>query len=156
MRRRALLATVGAGTAAGLAGCVDIEQERVDLEADALSNCLDRELDDESYAAGRETNDDVLLAVDNLTTEEWTVDVRLDHDGETIVDTTVTAESTEFLIVVDGEITTTGDYDLSANVDGGDSVEATWRVCRNSFVLAVTVDEGGEIGFQKPGREFED
>ena len=155
MRRRALLGTVGAGALAALAGCEELANESIRLSADDLDSCIDRELE-ESFEADRETNQGVSVGVDNVSDADWTVDVRVDRDGESVVDESVTAESGAFVGVADEAITETGDYDLSVSVDGGDGVEATWRVCVDSFILVIVVEEEGSVAFNKPGERFEE
>ncbi len=155
MRRRALLGALSAGAAAGLAGCNEIGDESVTLDATELENCLSRELDDSTYGPDQETNQGVSVGVENDGDREWSVRVQVAGNGETIVDETVTVGEGEFTGVIRESIRTTGEYTLAVAVDGGESVETTWRVCVDSFILVVVVESGGEIGFSKPGEEFE-
>lgn len=154
MRRRALLGTVGAGALAALAGCEELADESIRLSADDLDSCLDRELE-ESFESGEETNQGISVGLDNVSDSDWTAEVLVERDGESVVDESVTAESGSFVGVADEVIATTGDYSLSVGVDGGDSVEATWRICVDSFILVIVVEEEGTIEFSKPGERFE-
>jgi hypothetical protein len=155
MRRRALLTAVGAGTIGALAGCTALEEQIKEMDAAGLSNCLDREVDGE-YAAGRATDEGVSLGVRNEGGQDWTATVRIARDGESVVDETVTVEPSGFAVLSDGGITTTGDYEISVGVDGGGDAEGTWRVCRESFILVVLIEEEGSVRFRKPGRSYEE
>lgn len=155
MRRRALLAAAGAGAVGALAGCTALEDQVKEMDAEDLAECLDRERGDE-YAAGAATERGVSMGLRNESEGDRTVTVRVGLDGETVVEETVTVAAAEFAILTDGGITTTGDYGIAVDVEGGDSSEGTWRVCRESFVLVVLIEEDGAVRFRKPGQRYEE
>jgi len=155
MRRRALLAAAGAGAVGALAGCTALEDQVKEMAVEDLAECLDRERGDE-YAAGAATDEGVSLGVRNEAEGDWTATVRVTRDGEAVVDETVDVEAAGFAVLTDGGITTTGDYDIAVDVEGGESAEGTWRVCRGSFVLVVLVEEDGAVRFRKPGQRYDE
>jgi len=155
MRRRALLTAVGAGALGALAGCTALEEQIKEMDAEGLANCLERERDGE-YAAGRATTEGVSLGVRNEGGQDWTATVRIARDGGSVLDETVTVEPSGFAVLIDRGITTTGDYEISVDVDGGGAAEGTWRVCRDSFILVVLIEEEGSVRFRKPGRSYEE
>lgn len=155
MRRRALLAAAGVGAVGALAGCTALENQIKEMETADLAECLDRERGEE-YAAGAATERGVSLGVRNESDGEWTATVRVALDGERVVDETTTVEAAGFAVLTDGGITTTGDYDIAVDVEGGESTEGTWRVCRESFVLVVLIEADGAVRFRKPGQRYEE
>jgi hypothetical protein len=155
MRRRALLAAAGAGAVGALAGCTALEDQVKEMNAEDLAECLDRERGD-GYAAGAATERGVSMGLRNESDGEWTATVQVGLDGETVVEETVTVGEADFSILTDGGITTTGDYDIAVAVEDGESTEGTWRVCRESFVLVVLIEDDGAVRFRKPGQRYEE
>jgi len=155
MRRRALLVAAAGGAVGALAGCTALEDQVKELETDDLAECLDRERGDE-YAAGAATEQGVSMGLRNESDDGWTATVQVGLDGETVVEETITVEAAAFEILTDGDITTTGDYDITVDVEGGESTAGTWRVCRESFILVVLIEGDGAVRFRKPGQRYEE
>jgi hypothetical protein len=158
MRRRTLLAAVGAGGLTALAGCGALESEIKEMDAAGLETCLPRERPG-TYSAGAETAQPVEMGVRNETSESWTVTVSVSTGDQPLLERTVTLDGGGFEALLrrgENAIEETGDYALSVSVDGGESVDATWQVCRDSFITVVLVQEGGSLRFQKPDQSYED
>jgi hypothetical protein len=157
MRRRTLLAAVGAGGLTALAGCGALESEIKEMDAEGLRTCLPREQPG-TFTAGAGTEQPVEMGVQNETSESWTVTVSVTKGEQPYVDRTVSLDGGGFEALLRREenaIEETGDYALSVSVAGGESVETTWQVCRGSFITVILVQEGGVLRFRKPDQSYD-